>query len=228
MIITNLFSRFDPCSSSNIFNNWLRTFIFLIIIPSTFWLNNSQISLILKKITSTLHWEFKLLIGRRAPNGSTFVFIRLLILIGVNNFLGLFPYIFTSTSHLITALSFSAPLWLRFILYGWVNNINFIFAHLVPLSTPNILMPFMVVIESISNLIRPGTLAVRLSANIIAGHLLITLLGNQTAQTSSSIILITILIIQISLLTLECAVSIIQAYVFAVLSSLYSSEVINH
>jgi F-type H+-transporting ATPase subunit a len=89
-------------------------------------------------------------------------------------------------------------------------------------------MPFIVVIESISNLIRPGTLAVRLSANIIAGHLLITLLGNQTAQASSSVILMTILIIQISLLTLECAVSLIQAYVFAVLSSLYSSEVINH
>jgi F-type H+-transporting ATPase subunit a len=89
-------------------------------------------------------------------------------------------------------------------------------------------MPFIVVIESISNLIRPGTLAVRLSANIIAGHLLITLLGNQTAQASSSLLLIIILIVQITLLTLECAVSIIQAYVFAVLSTLYSREVINH
>lgn len=228
MIITNLFSRFDPCSSSNIFNNWMRTFLFLIFIPSAFWLNNRQLTLITKKITSTLHQEFKLLIGRNAPIGSTFIFISLLVLIATNNFLGLFPYIFTSTSHLVTALSLAAPLWLSFILYGWINNISFMFAHLVPLSTPNILMPFIVIIESISNLIRPGTLAVRLSANIIAGHLLITLLGNQTAQASNSFLLITILLIQITLLILECAVSIIQAYVFAVLSTLYSREVINH
>lgn len=228
MIISSLFSSFDPCSSSSFFNNWLRTFLFLILLPSAFWLNNNQNSLILKKITSTLHHEFKLLIGVRAPRGRTCIFVSLLILIATNNFLGLFPYIFTSTSHLVTALTFAAPLWLSFILYGWINNINFIFAHLVPLSTPNILMPFIVIIESISNLIRPGTLAVRLSANIIAGHLLMTLLGNQTALASSSILLTLILLVQITLLTLECAVSVIQAYVFAVLSTLYSREVIAH
>jgi len=75
-------------------------------------------------------------------------------------------------------------------------------AHLVPIGTPNILMPFIVVIETIRNIIRPLTLAVRLSANIIAGHLLLTLLGNQTSH-SKSIILIIILITQITLLLLE-------------------------
>jgi hypothetical protein len=55
---------------------------------------------------------------------------------------------------------------------------NHIFEHLVPQGTSTILIPFMVVIETIRNLIRPGTLAVRLTANIIAGHLLLTLLGN--------------------------------------------------
>jgi len=227
MIITSLFSRFDPCSSSNIFNNWLRTFLFLAVIPSTFWLNNNYSTYSLKKIILTLHNEFKLLMGYNSPKGSTLIFVSLLALIAINNFLGLYPYIFTSTSHLVTALSLAAPLWLRFILYGWINNLNFIFAHLVPIRTPNILIPFIVIIESIRNLIRPGTLAVRLSANIIAGHLLITLLGNQTASSSSSTILIILLITQITLLTLECAVSIIQAYVFAVLSTLYSSEKIH-
>jgi len=75
--------------------------------------------------------------------------------------------------------------------------------------------------------IRPGTLTVRLSANIIAGHLLLTLLGNQTSS-SNNITLIIILAIQIILLLLEIAVALIQAYVFTVLSSLYSREVTTH
>jgi len=88
-------------------------------------------------------------------------------------------------------------------------------------------MPFIVLIETIRNVIRPGTLAVRLTANIIAGHLLITLLGNQTAR-ASGIILASLIIVQILLLTLERAVAIIQSYVFAVLSTLYSREITSH
>jgi F-type H+-transporting ATPase subunit a len=95
----------------------------------------------------------------------------------------------------------------------------------VPQGTPPVLMPFIVCIETISNVIRPGTLAVRLTANIIAGHLLITLLGNTGPISTSYIILSLILITQIALLVLESAVAIIQSYVFAVLRTLYSSEV---
>jgi F-type H+-transporting ATPase subunit a len=98
-------------------------------------------------------------------------------------------------------------------------------AHLVPQGTPPALMPFMVCIETISNIIRPGTLAVRLAANIIAGHLLITLLGNQ-GPSASQITLALLLITQLLLLTLETAVAVIQSYVFAILRTLYSSEVI--
>lgn len=98
------------------------------------------------------------------------------------------------------------------------------FCHLVPQGTPSVLMPFIVLIETISNVIRPGTLAVRLTANIIAGHLLITLLGNTGPSMALSLIWI-LIITQFLLLILESAVSIIQSYVFAVLSTLYSSEV---
>jgi len=85
----------------------------------------------------------------------------------------------------------------------------------------------MVVIETVSNVIRPGTLAVRLAANIIAGHLLITLLGNQTASVGVNLIGI-LLGVQIILLTLESAVAVIQSYVFAILVTLYSREIESH
>ena len=101
------------------------------------------------------------------------------------------------------------------------------FAHLVPQRTPGPLIPFIVLIESISNVIRPLTLAVRLIANIVAGHLLITLLGNQTAARSN-LLLISLLLTQIILLTLESAVAVIQAYVFAVLTTLYAREITSH
>jgi len=67
-------------------------------------------------------------------------------------------------------------------------------------------------------------LAVRLAANIIAGHLLLVLLGNQGPSIASSL-LVVLLRIQILLLVLEGAVAVIQSYVFAVLSTLYSREV---
>lgn len=98
------------------------------------------------------------------------------------------------------------------------------FAHLVPQGTPRILIPFIVIIETIRNIIRPGTLAVRLIANMIAGHLLLTLLGN-TGSSLSSIFLSLLIFSQILLLLLESAVAIIQSYVFAVLSTLYTREI---
>lgn len=224
-MITNLFSVFDP--STTIFNlslNWIRTFIGLIIIPYTFWFLPSRFNFLWNNILLTLFKEFKTLLGPSALIGSAFMPICLFSLILFNNFIGLFPYIFTRTSHLTLTLTLALPLWLRFMIYGWINNTQHIFSHLVPEGTPRILIPFIVCIETISNIIRPGTLAVRLTANIIAGHLLITLIGN-TGNSLSFFILSILLIRQIALLILEFAVAIIQSYVFAVLTTLYSREV---
>jgi len=65
-----------------------------------------------------------------------------------------------------------------------VKQFNINIAHLVPEGTPAPLIPLMVLIESVSLIIRPFTLAVRLGANMIAGHLLLTLLGGQGPNLS--------------------------------------------
>lgn len=224
-MITNLFSVFDP--STNIFNlslNWISTFLGILIIPPIFWFIPSRYHIIWNNILLTLHKEFKTLLGTRRHTGRSFIFISLFSLILFNNFIGLFPYVFTRSSHLIFTLSLALPLWLSFILYGWINHTQHIFAHLVPQGTPAVLIPFIVCIETIRNVIRPGTLAVRLAANIIAGHLLLTLLGN-TGNSLPHFLIIFLIGAQIALLILESAVSIIQSYVFAVLRTLYSREV---
>nr|YP_009859864.1 ATP synthase F0 subunit 6 [Ostrinia scapulalis]YP_009859877.1 ATP synthase F0 subunit 6 [Ostrinia zealis]YP_010044338.1 ATP synthase F0 subunit 6 [Ostrinia nubilalis]YP_010126127.1 ATP synthase F0 subunit 6 [Ostrinia furnacalis]YP_010238445.1 ATP synthase F0 subunit 6 [Ostrinia kasmirica]AAL66242.1 ATP synthase subunit 6 [Ostrinia nubilalis]AAL66396.1 ATP synthase subunit 6 [Ostrinia furnacalis]QKK36387.1 ATP synthase F0 subunit 6 [Ostrinia nubilalis]QKK36400.1 ATP synthase F0 subunit 6 len=223
-MMTNLFSIFDP--STNLFNlslNWISTIIGLMFIPYSFWLIPNRYFIFWNFILNNLHKEFKMLLGKNS-NGSTFIFISMFTFILFNNFLGLFPYIFTSTSHLTMSLSISLPLWLSFMFYGWLNNTQHMFIHMIPQGTPTILMPFMVLIETISNIIRPGTLAVRLTANMIAGHLLMTLLSG-TGNSLSTYMIILLVIIQILLLILESAVAVIQSYVIAILSTLYSSEV---
>nr|QZI85875.1 ATP synthase F0 subunit 6 [Laomedia astacina] len=222
--MTNLFSIFEPSSSLlGLSLNWVSTFLGLMCLPYLYWSSPSRWSLLWYKISNTLHNEFKVLLGINYSS-MTIMFISLFSLIVYNNFLGLLPYVFTSTSHLAMTLSLSLPLWVAFMIYGWVNNTQHMFAHLVPQGTPSVLMPFMVLIETISNVIRPGTLAVRLAANMIAGHLLLTLLGGTGSSLSYTLVFF-LLISQILLLILESAVAIIQSYVFAVLSTLYASEV---
>nr|YP_009171569.1 ATP synthase F0 subunit 6 [Mirhipipteryx andensis]AJW76424.1 ATP synthase F0 subunit 6 [Mirhipipteryx andensis] len=223
--MVNLFSSFDPSTSIlSLSLNWISSIIGLLCLPICYWFIPSRFNLIWSLITSTLFKEFKVLIGPKGHLGTTLIFIALFSLIMFNNLLGLFPYIFTSSSHMSMTFSLALPLWLSFMLFGWINHTKHMFAHLVPQGTPSVLMPFMVCIETISNIIRPGTLAVRLAANMIAGHLLLTLLGN----TGPSLMIISVqflLLAQLALLMLETAVAIIQSYVFTVLSTLYSSEV---
>jgi F-type H+-transporting ATPase subunit a len=98
-----------------------------------------------------------------------------------------------------------------------------IFTHLVPRGTPNVLIPVIVIIETVRNVIRPFTLCIRLAANMIAGHLLLSLLGSNFVISRTRVIL-SLLVIIILLLVLELAVACIQSYVFMVLSSLYINE----
>nr|AIT99339.1 ATP synthase F0 subunit 6 [Ampittia dioscorides] len=153
-MMTNLFSIFDP--STNLFLlpfNWLSTFIGILFIPYSFWLIPNRYFIIWNLIINKLHLEFKNLLGSNKFYGSTFIFISLFSFVLFNNFLGLFPYIFTSTSHLTISLSISLSLWLSFMLYGWINNSQHMFIHMIPQGTHANSSPFMVIIETFSKII---------------------------------------------------------------------------
>nr|YP_010520598.1 ATP synthase F0 subunit 6 [Coenobita clypeatus]UXP76994.1 ATP synthase F0 subunit 6 [Coenobita clypeatus] len=223
-MMASLFSIFEPSSGlMELELNWLSTFLGLMFLPYMYWISPSRWSMCWYKLNMALHQEFKNILGS-AQQSSTVIFVSLFSFIVFNNFLGLLPYVFTSSSHLVMTLGLALPLWLTFMIYGWFNHTQHMLAHLVPQGTPVVLMPFMVLIESISNIIRPGTLAVRLMANMMAGHLLLTLLGG-TGPSLTSYLLVLLFIAQILLLLLEFAVAIIQSYVFAVLSTLFASEI---
>lgn len=226
MIISRLFSIFDP--STFIFSfNWTSTFIFVIFSFSSFWCITSNYNISFYLIINSIFNEIKTTLGKSTPLGRSIFILSIFIFILWNNFIGLFPYIFTSSSHISLTFSLAITFWISLIIYSWVNYVIFSLAHLVPQGTPFALIIFIVLIERIRQVIRPLTLAVRLMANIIAGHLLITLVGNIAA---SSIALTFVGSINAFLLLsiLEIAVSIIQAYVFTILLTLYARETNDH
>uniref|UniRef100_UPI0031F38F29 ATP synthase F0 subunit 6 n=1 Tax=Heptathela kimurai TaxID=88333 RepID=UPI0031F38F29 len=220
-MMTNLFSIFDPISSFNLSLNWLSIILFIMIMPTPmFFLLNTSMAIYMKT-TYFIHNEFKLL---TYPNhqGSILFFFSIFMLILSMNTMGLFPSIFTPSSHLMVTLSLSLTIWTTIILSNLIMSPKMMMAHLVPQGTPMFLSFFMVIIETISNIIRPMTLAVRLAANMIAGHLLLSLVSSiASLQILSTTISISL---QFLLILLETAVALIQAFVFTILSLLYSTE----
>nr|AMM04668.1 ATP synthase F0 subunit 6 [Arctocephalus forsteri] len=185
--------------------------------------------LINNRFTSIQQWLIQLtskqmmLIHNHKGQTWTLMLMSLIMFIGSTNLLGLLPHSFTPTTQLSMNLGMAIPLWAGTVAMGLRHKTKAAKAHFLPQGTPSPIIPMLVIIESISLLIQPMALAVRLTANITAGHLLIHLIGGATlALTNISMITALITFIILILLTiLEFAVALIQAYVFTLLVSLY-------
>nr|AFD94210.1 ATPase 6 [Bocagia minuta] len=154
------------------------------------------------------------------------ILTSLMMLLLLTNLLGLLPYTFTPTTQLSMNLALAFPLWLATLLTGLRNQPSMSLGHLLPEGTPTPLIPALIMIETISLLIRPLALGVRLTANLTAGHLLIQLISTATVFLVSTLPMVSVLtLLVLFLLTLlEVAVAMIQAYVFVLLLSLYLQE----
>ena len=223
--MNNLFSIFDPnVNWANIRLNWVRSLIVILWIPRIFWLTKSKIVTILSLTIKSLAAEYRLNFAPVNSPGHTHWAITLFLIILLNNLAGLTPYTFTATSHLSFSVRIALTMWVGYTLYRMVINIGRFLAHLVPTGTPYVLIPFIVLIELVRNVIRPVTLSVRLAANLVAGHLLITLVRAPIVR-SGFIRLVILLTCLYFLIILESAVAFIQAYVFRMLRTLYLAEV---
>nr|YP_010561831.1 ATP synthase F0 subunit 6 [Decolopoda australis]UYX57778.1 ATP synthase F0 subunit 6 [Decolopoda australis] len=221
-MMTNLFSIFDPTSSLfNMHFNWMSLSLIILFSFKSFWLMSSRWNSLMLISINMIKLEFK---NNLMNNQSILIFIMLITFIMVNNIMGLFSYVFTASSHMSMTLVLALMFWISYMLYSWIMKISMTLAHLVPMGTPFLLMFFMVMIESISNIIRPITLSIRLAANMTAGHLLISLMSSACSINMMSISLF-IITMQCMLMILELAVALIQAYVFTILVSLYYNEV---
>lgn len=185
--------------------------------PSRF---RKRLTLILLEIKK----ELKAALPQNSLRSTLLLPISLFFVIAAANLCGLLPFVFTASSHLVYTISLALPLWTGHIIIALSRTPLLIAAHLVPLGTPGMLIPLIVIIELVRRTIRPLTLSVRLGANMIAGHLLLILLGSRNKPYLSSALIFSGIALT-ALIVLEIAVSLIQAYVFSILFTLYVAEV---
>lgn len=201
--------------------------VLIVIFPSIFF--PSKMRLINNRLVAIQRWLIHLvtkqIIVIHSKKGQTWalILISLIIFIGSTNLVGLLPYSFTPTTQLSINLGIAIPLWAGTVILGFRHKTKSSLAHFLPQGTPLPLIPILVVIETISLFIQPMALAVRLTANITAGHLLIHLISGATLALININITVafTTFIILVLLTVLEFAVALIQAYVFTLLVSLY-------
>lgn len=151
-------------------------------------------------------------------------FLTLFLFILFMNLLGMVPYSFTPTSHLIVTFTLAILVFLGVTITGMVHQgpINFL-KHFAPEGMPFILLPLIVIIEIVSYLARPFSLSIRLAANMMAGHTLTKVVAGFVFPLGL-IAGIAPLLFLVALTGFEIFVAILQAYVFALLSTIYLSE----
>lgn len=215
-MITNLFSIFDP-SNFSIRTAWILPNI-IVWIPLL--VINSKIIKLFSKFFRAI-WNEIFTITKSVK--ATWYVIPLFQLFLLINLFSILPSRFCITAQIAVVLPIGVIAWFTTIIYAISHKLNSLLSHLTPEGSPIVLSPFLVIIEIVSNIIRPITISVRLIANITAGHLLIHLLREFVCHIYP--LSFVFLPVSLILTTLELIVCLIQAYIFCALLSIYSREV---
>nr|UYX79080.1 ATP synthase subunit 6 [Comitas murrawolga] len=225
----DIFSSFDD--NNQVFMSlyvlmWLFSLVTIVFFSSSYWVMLprwvSLISTFKNTVSSQIFRSYGMNMG-----GFMNIISALFLLLIMMNLSGLIPYVFSPTSHLAVSFSLGLPLWLSLIISAIFFSPSSVVAGLLPMGAPAPLNPFLVIIETVSIMVRPITLSVRLTANMSAGHIVLTLIGNYltTSMFVSSIFsMLMLLVIQVLYTIFEFGISLIQAYIFCLLITLYSDE----
>jgi F-type H+-transporting ATPase subunit a len=156
----------------------------------------------------------------------------LFMFIMVSNIVGIIPYAFTVSSHIIVTVALALLVFITVLVYGFYKNGLKFFNLFVPKGVPIVILPLVVLIEIISFLSRPVSHSVRLFANMLAGHItlkvfasFVTMLGAFGVAGWAGAVLP--LALTVALTALELLVAFLQAYVFAILTCIYINDAIH-
>nr|WAO28627.1 ATP synthase F0 subunit 6 [Goniodes dissimilis] len=224
-MVCGLFSSFDPSVSVSL-------------IPSVVkWLVGVEIGLIVgwRLFTPTMSWELILMklgdltlatlcegFGKRRTMEAGSLLLTLILCVMLSNVLGLIPGQFTTSAHLSVNLSVSLTMWAGGVVLSLINNFESSISHFLPSGSPELLWPLLVLVETVSWMIRPFTLAIRLMANVMAGHLILTLMSESFSLMSVKFSFL--ISVESVIIMFEVGVGVIQAYVFSNLIGLYWKE----
>ena len=142
------------------------------------------------------------------------------------NMIGMLPYSFTVTSHIIVTFMLAATVFIGVTIIGFIKHGIKYLELFVPKGVPIILLPLIIVIELISYLSRPVSLSVRLFANMMAGHTMLKVFGGFVISLGLLGGWLP-LSFSVALIGLEILVAFLQAYVFAILTCIYLNDALN-
>jgi len=142
------------------------------------------------------------------------------------NMIGMLPYSFTVTSHIIVTFMLAAIIFIGVTIIGFIKHGIKYLELFVPKGVPIILLPLIIVIEIISYLSRPVSLSVRLFANMMAGHTMLKVFGGFVISLGLLGGWLP-LSFSVALIGLEILVAFLQAYVFAILTCIYLNDALN-
>jgi len=163
--------------------------------------------------------------GSKAKPYFPFVF-SLFMFVLFCNMLGMLPYSFTVTSHIIVTFALAAVIFVGVTIIGFINHGAGYFKLFIPSGVPLFLLPLIVIIEIISYLSRPVSLSVRLFANMMAGHTMLKVFGGFVISLGVLGGLLP-LSFTVALTGLEILIAFLQAYVFAILTCIYLNDALN-
>jgi F-type H+-transporting ATPase subunit a len=169
--------------------------------------------------------------GKEGMKFFPFVF-SLFMFVLVANLFGMVPYFFTVTSHIIITFALAMLVFIVVVVYGFVRNGPKFLKLFVPAGVPIYVLPIVVPIEIVSFLSRPISLSVRLFANMLAGHITLKVFAGFVVTLGSLGVFgvfgaVLPLTMTVAITALELLVSCLQAYVFAVLTSMYLNDAIH-
>ena len=163
--------------------------------------------------------------GSNAKSFFPFIF-TLFMFVLFANMVGMLPYSFTVTSHIIVTFVLAAIVFVGVTILGFIKHGFKYLGLFVPKGVPVILLPLIVIIEIISYLSRPVSLSVRLFANMMAGHTMLKVFGGFVISLGLLGGWLP-LGFSVALTGLEILVAFLQAYVFAILTCIYLNDALN-
>jgi len=163
--------------------------------------------------------------GANAKNFFPFIF-TLFMFVLFCNMVGMLPYSFTVTSHIIVTFVLAALVFVGVTIIGFVKHGIKYLELFVPKGVPMLLLPLIIIIEIISYLSRPVSLSVRLFANMMAGHTMLKVFGGFVISLGLLGGWLP-LGFSVALTGLEVLVAFLQAYVFAILTCIYLNDALN-